>query len=1059
MTQQFDSLSSSEMPDSVETNQPTFPPGAEVHRFDNPARTGIVTKKQPQQRSAGRRVEVSWQDGARDWCYESELEWVEDVDNGDVYALVQRGSYGNASNLRRTLTYVHLSGRLADLVYSMGITSTDFYPHQYRPLLALLDSPSSGLVIADEVGLGKTIEAGLIWTEMRARHDMRRLLVVCPAMLQEKWRDELRLKFGVDARIVGAVELLDELQAPRQTLGEGRAWIVSYSAARPPKEFKEGAATPSRPSAKWRLAQYLFDQAQNDPCIDMVIFDEAHYMRNRETSTWRLGHLLCEISLYRLMLSATPINLHNEDLRSLLQLIDPDTFEHPEVFNQLLQANEPLLVARDRVLDSRINAAEILTALDALQDNELLAHSKRVDEIIANPPSDTDLADRSYRAILANKLERLDLLSHVLTRTRKRDVHEKRPKRVPVRNAVNMSEHEQQLYELITRETRRYAEQRGISTGFLLVTPQRQVTSCPAAFAESCARPRTDEDPYADSYEDDSDDDEIDCDAKLRAHLERRVLSEIDIPRLRENDTKFSALMGQIKVFLDEDASQKIIIFTSYRATARYLADRLTEARMQSLLLRGGQSESKQERIHRFRDTRDIRVLVSTEVASEGVDLQFCKVLINYDLPWNPTRVEQRIGRIDRYGQESDLIHIVNLYFAGSIDDRVLYRLLERLKVFDAAFGESEAIVGDEIRRLESRLLSRSMNAEEEAAQIDKSAQAVENIVVQRQQLEENAPHMMAGGQRVLDQIEAAKDLSRRITDEDIYVYISDYLKRHAPNHELRRDDKDSNLFHIKLPASTTADLDSYLRSQGLLGRTRLATGDHVHARLVNKISEQAPRGEEIIHQFHPLIRFISHDLGKRNEGTYALLAVSVDRTADFDLPAGEYVFYCMRFVFEGVRDEEHLKFQVGKRTDGAFELCSPESSEELVQLARLRGNDWPGAGNSLNAQLIERALYETEEALDKRYQSMLDEKKAENEDRANAQIETIKSRIQRVEARDQSIAAQHASAGRESLSKATLAKYEKEKQRLNNRIREIETQQVIRPTRYQVCAGVIRLI
>src|SRR4029079_849670 len=158
-----------------------------------------------------------------DFVHEHEIEPLNNLDLQDPFPLVGGERYGRAVDLRRTLTYVHLAGRLANLVYAMGITNTDFYPHQYRPLLTLLDSPVNGLLMADEVGLGKTIEAGLIWTEVRARFDMRRLLVVCPAVLREKWREELRSRFGVDAQIVNAGDLLDALRQPRQQLGEGKA--------------------------------------------------------------------------------------------------------------------------------------------------------------------------------------------------------------------------------------------------------------------------------------------------------------------------------------------------------------------------------------------------------------------------------------------------------------------------------------------------------------------------------------------------------------------------------------------------------------------------------------------------------------------------------------------------------------------------------------------------------------------------------------------------------------------------------------------------------------------
>ena len=215
-----------------------FEAGTAVRSVDNPGREGVITNTPPRTKPSGLYFQVRWADGSLDFMHEDELDPLENLDLQDPFALVSKGGYGRAVDLRRNLTYVHLSGRLANLVYAMGITTTDFYPHQYRPLLTLLDSPATGLLIADEVGLGKTIEAGLIWTELRARFDMRRLVIVCPAMLREKWRDELRIRFGVDATITDAAGLLDALRQPPQQLGDGRAWIVSYQAARPPRNWR-----------------------------------------------------------------------------------------------------------------------------------------------------------------------------------------------------------------------------------------------------------------------------------------------------------------------------------------------------------------------------------------------------------------------------------------------------------------------------------------------------------------------------------------------------------------------------------------------------------------------------------------------------------------------------------------------------------------------------------------------------------------------------------------------------------------------------------------------------
>jgi SNF2 family DNA or RNA helicase len=133
-----------------------------------------------------------------------------------IKELLEKGKLGTPDDLRRILTFEKVKGELTNIFYSMESSNTDFYPYQFKPILKFLDSPVSRLLIADEVGLGKTIEAMYIWKELQAREDARRLLIVCPAMLRDKWRDDLRNLFNIDAEIIGAKELLEKTQLVTQ---------------------------------------------------------------------------------------------------------------------------------------------------------------------------------------------------------------------------------------------------------------------------------------------------------------------------------------------------------------------------------------------------------------------------------------------------------------------------------------------------------------------------------------------------------------------------------------------------------------------------------------------------------------------------------------------------------------------------------------------------------------------------------------------------------------------------------------------------------------------------
>ena len=157
--------------------------------MDDPGRRGQIIGD-PRERTDGLVYKVRWNDGLTSWTPAYAIEQLDDGED-DYLSLLENRKFGRHADLRRNLTFIQMSGRLADVIYSMDTTHTDFLPFQYKPVLTFLESPSNAILIADEVGLGKTIEAGLIWTELRARYDARRLVVVCPSMLRDKWRLEL----------------------------------------------------------------------------------------------------------------------------------------------------------------------------------------------------------------------------------------------------------------------------------------------------------------------------------------------------------------------------------------------------------------------------------------------------------------------------------------------------------------------------------------------------------------------------------------------------------------------------------------------------------------------------------------------------------------------------------------------------------------------------------------------------------------------------------------------------------------------------------------------------
>lgn len=963
----------------------TWNPGQLVRHIDDPAKIGTVTD-QTRKRRSGKQFYVNW-NGRMCWHYAEELELAKaDGDNDDPLKLIRERRYGRVDDLGWLLTHVHLAGRLSNVVYAMGLTKTDFYPHQYKPLLTLLDSPVNGLLIADEVGLGKTIEAGLIWTELRARYDMRRLLVVCPAMLREKWKLELSSRFGLDARSVDASTLHDELSSNEY---RERALIISYQGICVPKGWDPDEKNLPRRTARERLADLLHLHSEHDSLLDLVIFDEAHYMRNEETGSWKIGNLLRDVATHQVMLSATPINLRSDDLFNVLRLLDPDHFEHPEDFRNVEEANRPIIRASDAVRDPASDATSILKAILEIKSSRWFERSERVDRLVEEAGKVKEWSNKT-RIHIAAKLERLNLLAHTVTRTRKREVYNKDDR--VVRDVyvfeANMVSMEREFYLAITQGTREYALANKIRHGFLLSTPQRMAASCPAALLRSWRNEELDPDALAIAM-DEADEDEdrlVKSSANLKSWLAQRTLRDFNLSEMIQSDSKFSKFLKYLKRFLQDEDKAKAIVFTTYRGTAQYLVERLSGESIESGLLMGGAEFDKEGVVSAFRDDSRCRVLVCTDVAAEGVDLQFCRLVVNYDLPWNPMRIEQRIGRLDRIGQEFKKILVWNFVHKDTIDARILAKLAERIGIFESTLGETEEIIG-QVRKLEDTLLSKNLTAEEEERLIGEVALAIENSKRKQEVLEQEAIQLVAHGQQLLTQIQEARDDCKTVTRHDLIRYVDGYFRR-SPGCRIHAVQGEENIFDISLGPALAAELDEFVRKENMVGKTMLGSGQTRRCRFTDRITEQPKPGEEIVHRFHPIIRFLSQKA--ENDGRrFPLYAC---RVVSNRIASGQYVLSTLLATFSGVKEEEHLLAVVAAL--GRESSIEHYQAEMLLDSVRGKGIDWPTAGVDVDIGKAVETAEKCEEVLKSRYFALRDEKLNENKDRTDVLSQLLNDHI-----------------------------------------------------------------
>ncbi len=1026
-------------------------PGTRVRLIADPGRVGVLTGKSGE-RGGCLRLQVDFLDGYG-WHPVNQLEVVSG-ESSDPLELFNQGKFGRVRDLRGNLTHIRLNGRLANLIYSMETTNTDFYAYQFKPVLDFLDSPSNGLLIADEVGLGKTIEAGLIWTELRSRFDTRRLMVLCPAMLREKWQMELRFRFGINAEIVDATEALKKFQAYRDGVISEFAIIASVQGTRPNRGWEDGPDSPMSPATK--LAIYLRENEYDDPLLDLVIVDEAHYMRNPESMTSKLGRLLRAVTEYLVLLSATPINLKSQDLYQLLNLVDEDSFNQPRVFDEILIANAPLVTAREGVNSGSINASEFKSLIVEAKSHDLLKNNRQIQELLSRTPTDEDLSDRDFRADLLNRLEKMNLLGRAITRTRKREVTELRVVREPVAEYVPLSDVEREFYDRVTSLVRQYCIDNNTLEGFLLVMPQRQISSSMPAALRHWKKKKLD---FSLLYED-LGDEEAEGVGPLTSQLMAEANELGDLQALWDNDSKYHRLIAILKDYISKHPNEKIILFSYFIATLDYLHERLEIDGIECDVLFGGMGIDKQEFINKFKESSSSRVLLSSEVLSEGVDLQFSRVMVNYDLPWNPMKVEQRIGRIDRIGQTADKITIWNLFYKDTIDGRIYHRLYDRLGIFEQALGGLEAVLGENIQKLTGDLLSNELTPEQENERIEQTAQALANLREKERLLEDQAGNLIAHGAYILNQVKAAKELNRYISGEDLWVYSRDFFNQHYPGCEFRQLEDNELYFDVRLSSDARIDLDGFLRAQKLHGQTRLAIAGSrpIHCHFLNKVSSAFGREPELVSQFHPLIRFISKRIKEVEGKYYPVVCAQIDKSEVPNIGAGIYAFHVERWSIQGVREKEQLYFSVVAIEKGKERLAY-EEAEKLVTTTALRGKDWLAAINEVDTDLAEFSLRDCINHALYQYEEFTRKENNENADRADFQSVALKRHQDRQLESFENVRQRHIERNRPKLVLATEGRIRMLKERVNQKLIEIERHRKITHNQMDVCLGLIRIL
>ncbi|WP_299018074.1 SNF2-related protein [uncultured Photobacterium sp.] len=1020
---------------------------------NSPDRIGVMNLSKTRGDGKKKKVLVHFNDGKAEYFFEKYLEPI--IEQETPEDLIAKGQFAGIDQLRLCLTFERLNGRLANLIYSMESTNTDFYPFQFKPVLNFLNSPSGGLLIADEVGLGKTIEAGLIWTEVRARFDAKRLLIVCPAMLREKWRDEMQLRFGLKPQIADASEVLTTLKKHEKGVIHEFCLIASMQGLRPRRRWKNEDETLDAAS---QLSRYLDENELSDPLFDMVIIDEAHYLRNTESMTSKLGRILRPVTSNLLLLSATPVQTKQSDLFTLLNIIDETSFLSEHHFDAMLRANTPLLQLKDDLSQGKVTKASYESLLRTAARSNLFSRNRQLKQLVEDIPSQKELEDNNTRSRLLNQIDRINLLSSVVSRTRKRDVHEQRVIRDPISEVIEMTPLEQQLYTDVTEQVRCYCARHNAFEGFLLATPQRQLCSSMPAAIRSWRKKANIQNQDIELDIEDPENTANPNIGPLISALLQTIEKYSDLDELTINDTKLNRLKSVLNDFYKAYPDEKVVLFSYYRETLYYLEERLKEEGISSIVLVGGMKESKHEIIKRFRSDTSARILLSSEVASEGVDLQFCRVLLNYDLPWNPMKVEQRIGRIDRLGQKSSKITIWNLFYGQTIDQKIYQRLLMRLGIFESAIGSMEGVIGDEIKKMSIALLKDHLNAEEEIERIEQTEQALANLKRQNEILENEAAGLVAHGDFILNRVKAAKELQRYVTNKDLYLFFCSVLNKYFPGSQVI-EKKSDNVINCDIELTTDAkmEISEYFQANKH-ERSILSRESNGRTKVVFDNQQIATKDRRIsIGQFHPIIKFLLNKKHNNRDINNSPVAIMLPSIAVPEIKKNTYAFIVTRWAVEGVSTIEQLEYALCNLS--SKKLYTGSIAEKVINLSLSDGSNWIDASRELDdVNHIINYIDECDDELDSRYNEFINQMKLSNIDRADVQIFNVEQHYGRKIERLQNFIAERDRIGNTKMRAAYIGKLNKLKERKLSLIEKYEGKKEITHEKSKVVIGVINI-
>jgi superfamily II DNA or RNA helicase len=727
----------------------------------------------------------------------------------------------------------------SDLLYSLNTNRLIPEPHQYKPLIKFLNSQNNRLLIADEVGLGKTIEAGMIYKEIDKRDDLSISLIVVPSSLTLKWRNELLLRFDEDFEILRTntfKAFLKEYEIYSDSKAYSKKMIISYHALRDESVIE--------------LLQ------KSSITIDFLIMDEAHTFRNENTSTFEAAFSVTNLAEYVLFLTATPVQNSYEDLFNILSLLDDETFLDFDYFKDLIKPNEII----HKAVAMLKNGSNLAVIQDYISEKDFDYHQLTwpQKDIFKNFMGE-DQITREDRVDYISKFTNSDNLSYIINRTKKKDAGKFIPREANS-SSIKSTENEQFFYNAVVDFVVYLFSLKNpkIPTGFITVMPERMASSCMLASLESFKNMKETRKFFVSEIDDlDNEYDDFELDSQIIEKLDDLIGKGELIGDFDSKYNRFIAVLDDLR----SQNIQKAIVFSFFKKTLSYLERKLIENGIKVGKIDGDLTPDERfEKIDQFKNG-EFDILLSSEVGSEGLDMQFCNVIFNYDLPWNPMRVEQRIGRIDRIGQTAEKLLIFNLVVEGTIEDRIYSRLYDRLGIFESSIGELEPILGDiqddfkiqDIIKMSQKDIDRKLEVEQQS------------LIRRAKEIKEHGDELdaMLNDDYSKEQDNLDNNAKKSFISENCQQLFLNYLDKHTIVYKeqkgvfsLRTDDS-KRLYELLSPLRYKGRNASIIIQQKNALR-RLAKVDKFNFSF-DLVSENK-KNIELISMSHPLMKIIADD-------------------------------------------------------------------------------------------------------------------------------------------------------------------------------------------------------